>query len=367
MSIRSRSDADARPVRTVLNESRAWSTDFPIRVCASLISWSAVAMRRVLLPGLDDGTHVLTRDDPCDVAVGELEDVNRELVVHAERQRGRIHHLETALDGLEMRQPRDERRGRVLVRVAVVDAADAVLRHEDCVGADLERTQRRRRVGREEGVAGAGGKDDDAPLLEMPDRAAPDIRLRNLAHLERRLHARLRARAFERVLQRERIEQRREHACVVGGRALHPLRRRREAAVEVAAADDDRHTDAALVHRRDLACQVADDRRVDAVVPRPHQGLARELQEDAGEAGGASPTLIERRFASNSHPATENRWKSTTSAPDSLSAWPTVFEESWIHSWSTSTFAPKKRLLSIPSTIFSRACSGFDCTSSELM
>src|ERR1700747_3104068 len=137
MSIRSSSDAEARPVRTVLNESRAWSTDFPIRVCASLMSSSAVAMPRALLPGLDDGTHVLARDDACDVAVGELEDVNRELVVHAERQSGGVHHLEPALDRLEMRQPRDELRRRILLRVAVVDAPHAVLRHEDCVGADL--------------------------------------------------------------------------------------------------------------------------------------------------------------------------------------------------------------------------------------
>ena len=56
-----------------------------------------------------------------------------------------------------------------------------------------------------------------------------------------------------------------------------------------------------------------------------------------------------------------------TLAPESASAWPTVFDGSWIHACSTRVppgTAAKKRLFSMPSTIFSRAASGFDCTSS---
>ena len=64
-------------------------------------------------------------------------------------------------------------------------------------------------------------------------------------------------------------------------------------------------------------------------------------------------------------PADSTPDTTTTSAPASDSAWPTVFAESWIQGWSASTWAAKKRLLSMPSTIFSRAGSGFDCTSSE--
>src|SRR5215212_6783338 len=108
--MRSRSDADARPVRTVLNVSRACSTDLPIRVCASLISSSTVAIRFALLPCLDDRAHVLTGGDTRDVAVCELEHVNRQLVVHAERERSRVHHLQAALDRLEVREPRQELR-----------------------------------------------------------------------------------------------------------------------------------------------------------------------------------------------------------------------------------------------------------------
>ena len=82
-------------------------------------------------------------------------------------------------------------RVRILVRIAVVHALHPVLRHEDRLGADLERAERGSRVGREERVAGAGGEDHDALLLEVADRAAPDVRLRDLGHRDRRLHARV--------------------------------------------------------------------------------------------------------------------------------------------------------------------------------
>src|SRR4051812_24173472 len=130
--MRSSSEADARPVRTVLNSLRACSTDLSIRVCASRINSSTVATRD-LLRSLDDRTDLLTCDHATDVAAGELEHMDREAVVHAERQRGRVHDLQALLDRGQMRQPRDEARVRIEARVAVVHARDAVLRHEDRV------------------------------------------------------------------------------------------------------------------------------------------------------------------------------------------------------------------------------------------
>src|SRR5712691_12437269 len=126
--MRSSNPADARPVRTVLNSLCAWSTDLLIRVCASVISSSTVAMPGALLRSLDDRADFIAGDDTTDIAVGELEDVNRELVVHAERERGRVHHLEPALDRLEVCEVGQELRARVEPRVAVVDAPDDELR-----------------------------------------------------------------------------------------------------------------------------------------------------------------------------------------------------------------------------------------------
>src|SRR5438067_11947599 len=126
--MRSSSDADARPVRTVLNSARECSTDFPIRSCASWISSSTVAMLLALLVRLDDRSDLLAGDDARDVAVGELEHVDRQLVVHAERERRRVHDAQPALDRLEVRQMRKEPGARIRPPVAVVDAGAAVLR-----------------------------------------------------------------------------------------------------------------------------------------------------------------------------------------------------------------------------------------------
>ena len=63
---------------------------------------------------------------------------------------------------------------------ARVDALDAVLGHQDDLGVDLGGAQRGGGVGREERVAGAGGEDHDAALLEVAHRAAADVGLGDL-------------------------------------------------------------------------------------------------------------------------------------------------------------------------------------------
>src|SRR5581483_10876042 len=76
----------------------------------------------VLLARLDDRSDLLAGDDARDVAVHQLEDVDRQLVVHAKRERGRVHDAQPALDRLQVRQLRDECGRRIDTRVAVVDA-----------------------------------------------------------------------------------------------------------------------------------------------------------------------------------------------------------------------------------------------------
>src|SRR5262249_47781159 len=143
---------------------------------------------------------------------------------------------------------------------------------------------------------------------------------------------------------------------VVGGRPIHPaVGRFLQPAVEVPAADDDRDVDALAADPGDLFRERARDAGIDPVVARAHEGFAGEFEEYAPE----------RRSA---HPASEKRWNSSTSAPASASTLPTDIEPSWIHGWSERAppRSAKNRLFSMPSTIFSRACSGLDCTSSEL-
>src|SRR5207302_4830525 len=157
------------------------------------------------------------------------------------------------------------------------------------------------------------------------------------------------------------------HAGVVRGRPVHALRGGSHAAVDVPGADHERGLDAGGLHRDDLFGDGVNRLAVHAVLAGAHQRFARELEQDAPEHRTQLGRGRGRFVGLDVHYAlSSNRSNSSTSAPSSSSASPTFFEESWIHSWSSSTLAPKKRLFSMPSTILSRACSGFDCTSSVL-
>ena len=169
-----------------------------------------------------------------------------------------------------------------LARIAVEDALDAVLRHQDRLGADLERPQRRRGVGREERVAGAGGEDHDAALLEVAHGAAADVRLRDLLHVDRRQHARVGAVPLERLLHGERVEHGREHAHVVAGRAVDALGGRGHAAVDVAAADHERELEPVRPDVDELLRERVDRLRVEAVLRASPSGPRRRAS--AGRA-----------------------------------------------------------------------------------
>ena len=100
-----------------------------------------------------------------------------QVVLHAERERRAVHHRQPPVQGLDVAQACSNFvRRRVTLRVGVVDAVD-LGGHEQHLGLDLHRAQRRGGVGGEVGVAGAGGEDDDAALLEVADGAAADVRL----------------------------------------------------------------------------------------------------------------------------------------------------------------------------------------------
>ena len=121
-------------------------------------------------------------------------------------------------------------------------------------------------------------------LAGLPDsaaRAAAYVRLGDLVDPQRGLYARLDAGAAQRILQRERIHQRRQHAHVVGGRAIHPCRTGRHAAKDVAAADDDRDLHAKAHHFGDLGDNAIDRLALDAVAVAAHQRLAGQLEQDS--------------------------------------------------------------------------------------
>jgi hypothetical protein len=108
-----------------------------------------------------------------------------------------------------------------------------------------------------------------------------DERFGNGAHLDRGRHPRDDVDVLEGVLQRERVDDGREHTHVVGGGAVHAARARRKAAEQVAAADDDAGLHAQLLDSANLLGDVGGDGGIDPERLLAHEGFARELQQDA--------------------------------------------------------------------------------------
>src|SRR5215207_9391446 len=101
--MRSSSIGLARPVRTDPNLARVASTDLSMCSRASCSSSSIMALSS------HQGPHSLTGNYPIDVALGvHVEDADRHVIVHAERERGRIHDLEAPLERLAVGQLGEE-------------------------------------------------------------------------------------------------------------------------------------------------------------------------------------------------------------------------------------------------------------------
>ena len=113
------------------------------------------------------------------------------------------------------------------------------------------------------GTPEPGGEDHDAALLEVPASAQRHVRLRDLGHLDRRLHPRGDVDLLQRVLQRQRVHDRGEHAHVVGAVAVDAGRL--PAAPDVAAAHHDRGLDAEVDDLGELPGEQRGGVGVDAV------------------------------------------------------------------------------------------------------
>ena len=190
------------------------------------------------------------------------------------------------MQDIEIRDPLEHLRACHFFRIGIVDAIDA-RRFQNYLRLDLHRAQSRRRVRGKVGIAGTRRKDHHALLLEVPRRAPPDEGLGHLMHFDRAHHARVAACFFERVLQREAIEHRREHAHVVARRAIDLESLLPRTAKNVAAADDHRDFDAEILNVFYFARDALDCFRVNSKIIGAGKRFARKLQDDA---------LVDRRF-----------------------------------------------------------------------
>ena len=99
-------------------------------------------------------------------------------------------------------------------------------------------------------------------------------------HLDGAHNAAVHAVLLEAVLQRERVDDRREHAHVVALRAVHALGCTLDATIDVAATNDHGDLDTVIVGRLDGLSNALGNGGIDAEVPLAHQRLSRKLQQD---------------------------------------------------------------------------------------
>src|SRR5690606_23616961 len=120
-------------------------------------------------------------------------------------------------------------------------------------------------IGREERIARARGEDRDAAFLEVPYRAAANVILADLVDLQRGHDACDDTLPLERVLQRERVDDGREHAHVIGRDPIHTGFGEARATEDVATADHEANLDAEAADLGDFGSHSTNDFGIDAV------------------------------------------------------------------------------------------------------
>src|SRR5215813_8738174 len=111
--MRSSSAGLARPVRTEPNSPFVDCTDLPIRSLASARSSfvSSLTAGDAFPSGFDQCAYALAAHYPVDVPlVVHVEDVDRDAVLPAERERREVHDPQLAVEGLLVRDLVDEHR-----------------------------------------------------------------------------------------------------------------------------------------------------------------------------------------------------------------------------------------------------------------
>lgn len=207
----------------------------------------------------------------------QIEDDNGKVIVFAQTDGGRIHYLQPQIQHIHIGDVGELLGVLYLHGVGVVDTVD-LGRFENCVGFDFHGAQRRRRVGRKVRIARAAREDHDAAFLQMPDGAPPDERLGHLIHFDGSLHACIDFLLLERILQRQRVDDRGQHTHVIGGNAVHVTRLVGHAAEKIAAADYDRDLHAQFVNVRQLGGDLVDASGIDTKALMGSQSFSGKLE-----------------------------------------------------------------------------------------
>ena len=216
------------------------------------------------------------------VRLGEIENDNWHFVVHAQRKCRGIHHFQLPLQCVEIRNLIEPFRALVFLRIGIVNAVH-FRRFQNHFRPDFIRAQCRRRVRGKIRIARAAAENHHSPFFQMPHGTTADERFRDLCHRNRALHARGAAEFFQRVLKRQRVDDRREHAHVIAGGAFDAALAAAQAAKNISAADDHDHLHAELAHFANLPGHVLHRFGRNACAVRVAKRFAAQLEQDAGK------------------------------------------------------------------------------------
>jgi len=174
----------------------------------------------VAIPG-NQGAQHLTADRSRDITFNEkVENQDRQVVIAAQANRGRVGDLEITGQDIVIGQARESARLWIASRIAVVHAVNG-LRHENDLGTHLKSTLSCGGVGRKIWSTKAGAENDNATFLQVSHGSPGHVGFGYLSHRDGSLHPSVKALLFAEVLQCQAIHDGAKHAHVVGPTALH--------------------------------------------------------------------------------------------------------------------------------------------------
>ena len=129
----------------------------------------------------------------------------------------------------------------------------------------------------------------------MPHRAAADIRFAHAGHRDGGLDAGIDADLLERILHRERVHHRREHAHVIGGAAVEAFGGAGDAAEDVASANDEAQLMPGGLGGGNLAREAGHGIGIDPELAVAHQRFARQLEENPVKSRAVHVAVLSSR------------------------------------------------------------------------
>ena len=199
------------------------------------------------------------------------------MVLHAHRDGGQVHDTQSFGENFLVCYLAEFLCVGVFLRVSGVDTVHArTFEHDVCF--QLDGAQCRRRVRGKIGVGGAAGYNHHIAFLKQPQGFGFVVVIADRLHAHGGQHTHFLPDGFQRRLQGERVDNRREHTHLVAFHAVETFLAPAQTAEDVAAAYHDTYLHAEVGYLFDLAGVGGEALLVNAITFGAHKALTREFQ-----------------------------------------------------------------------------------------